>query len=321
MKKINFFAVLLVLIFSSCQDDNYHEAFELENSETKRVTFKNYDAFNKQVDDLSKLSSDELNAWTQKNNPNSLYNNSIEDDYLSRLPNSYKAILNDRSEFIISDKIYWLSKGDLYEFNFDDNIDLLKGNPKALKPVGEIKVSVLDTSINDSDVENKTIMGMNDLKGSYQKEFRGYRYLDCSTYRVRNVNALFKYVHELITVETRFSSYGRYSRLYLKVKLEWRSRRRWKRAGEPRSIKITLNLNGTHIDGGLDGVFGGVIPVHGSNYINLNLSCAGDQTILLKRSDSYFDIGPRPNWVVNINGYIKHSFNGGYHTWNNRVVW
>lgn len=206
-----------------------------------------------------------------------------------------------------------MHSSNLYEFHVDDNIETLKKNVTKLIPIGKIEVKIND--ISDDKSTHRTNIGQNLLDGRHQYEFYGYNYIDCSN-NYRSMNALFKYVHELMTVQTVYPQTAALSRLYLRIKLEYKASS-WKSAGEPRDINVNLNISGTdlHFANGV------IVPIHGSDIVNYNYSCSGDQTILLKESDGYGIGAGNPYWGVQVTGTIDHQLHGGYYHWTNYATW
>ncbi len=320
-----FFYVLTVLsltfLLQSCTrneiDSASTEKIELK-VKNERTNFENYQVFNEKIDELSRLNNEELEQWIRENNPNSLYDElkgdpTLNDEYLKDLPDAYKAIFNSDSEIVMSNKIIWLNKEKLYEFNISDDTRLLKNSLDKLKQIGSIKINFSDPKrVSDNSLSNRVSIGQNQLDARYQHEFRGVYYYNCEGTRIDN-NARFKYVHELMTVQTVFGAAGA-SKLYLRVKLEWKGRRRWKPASEPRDINININLSGTYLRFN-NGV---VITISGPNSISLNYTCSGDKTILLKSSDSYGLLGGAPNWSVQSTGTISHKLHSAaVSSWSN----
>jgi hypothetical protein len=307
---------ILIISFQSCADSENISLHENSNVNShKRVNFSSVEDFNKEIDVLSGLDNDRLKLWAKENNTQSLLIseelNNITDEQLINLPDPYKAILNKNSEFVIGTKIIWLNNGSFYEFNESDEIEVLKKNVSELKPIGVISVK----TNNISDANLKTQIGQNQLNSKYQYEFTGSAWLDCSN-NYHTITGLYKYVHELMTVQTVLYQSAANSKLYLRIKLEWRSSS-WKSASEPRDIVTNLNISGTQ----LRFTNGVVVPIYGSDSVNLSYTCSGDQTILLKSSDGYGLEGGSPYWNAEISGTIQHQLHGGYSSWTNYVAW
>lgn len=303
------FALLLILLFTNCSNPSPVSNEEIKTEieiEPNRIIFKNFDEFNNLINKLENLNIDELESWIIENNKNSLYFSLKEDqdtdsknNFLNNLPNSYKAVFNENFEIIISDKIVLLNKGKLFSFEIENYTSSTQLDLDNMEPVGNIQISFLDSEEADNRLM-RTNIGQNQLEARYQYEFNGNYYYDCSG-NYRYTGARLKYVHELMTVQTTFG-YAAYSKLYLRVKLEWRGRRRWKAAGEPRDFTVNINLTGTYLafNNGL------VIDTFGSNSYYQTFTCSGDQTILLKSSDSYGLQGGAPIWSVETSGSISH---------------
>lgn len=310
------FASLLLFSCSDNQEEiSTSESLSQPKKETTILHFKTFEEFNKKIDELSNLEDGELDRWVYENNPNSLYFIASENESLNSLPNSYKAILNSNSEFILGNKVVWYHLGKLYEFKENDNINKLKQHPENLNAVGEINVTIQKLSNNNA--QARTNIGQGQVEARHQLEFRGTQFKDCSN-NYRTINGIYKYVHELMTVQSTYYSSGAYSRLYLRVKLEWYAgRRKWRSASEPRDININLNLTGTQ----LKFANGVIINTTGSDNVNVNYTCSGDKTILLKTSDGYGREGGDPFWSVQTSGTIDHQLHGGYHSWLNYAVW
>ncbi len=327
----NFFYVLTVLsltfLLESCTsneiDSTSTEKIELKE-QNERIDFETSQLFNKKIDELSNLNKEELEEWIRENNPNSLYDQlkgdpALNDEYLENLPDAYKAIFNSDSEIVISNKIIWLNKEKLYEFNISDDTKLLKNSLDKLKQIGLIKISFSDPkAISDNSLSNRVSIGQDQLEARYQYEYNNNsHHYNCSGTFIGGNNARLKYVHELMTVQSVVWSSAA-SKLYLRLKLEWKSRRRWKPASEPRDMNININLSGTYLrfSSGL------VINTFGSNYVNLNYTCSGDKTILLKSSDSYGLQGGAPYWSVQSTGTITHRLhNASNNSWTNSFVY
>ncbi|WP_019039384.1 hypothetical protein [Psychroflexus tropicus] len=313
LKTILFFTAIT---FLSCSDEEptyESEPYQDVEQEISIVKFETFDEFNALIDELSNISEDELEFWIEQNNPDALYHSKKNTEKLNDLPESYLAILNSENEFKIGNKTLWLYEEKLYEFEQGQNKKDLKLNVKDLKPVGEIIVK-----IHGNDPKT-TIVGQGQLNAKYKHEFNGYQYKDCSN-NLRNINAKFIYVHELMSVESGLHATARYSRLYLRVKLEWRGRKKWKPAGEPRNISVNLYLHDTKLSFYNNGI-PSISLVYDPSSVNVSFDCSGDRTILLKTSDSYGIGAGSPRWIVNTTGSIAQEFHGGYYYWSHFANW
>lgn len=314
----NFFILLtLAILLNGCADSENILQEEKSINSKSRINFSSVEDFNKKIDFLNTFDNEGLKLWTKENNIQSLLTseklNNASDEQLINLPDAYKAILNENSEFVIGTKIIWLNNGSLYEFNEGDDVEGLKKNVRELKPIG--KISVKTNNISEAHLQLKTQINQGQLNSKHQYEFTGSAWLDCSN-NYHTISGLYKYVHELMTVQTVFYQSTANSKLYLRVKLEWRSSR-WKSASEPRDININLNISGTK----LRFANGVVLPIYGSDSVNLYYTCSGDQTILLKSSDGYGIQGGNPYWEAEVTGTIQHQLHGGYSSWTNYATW
>jgi hypothetical protein len=318
LKTILFFTAIT---FLSCSDKELtYEGEQSQNVEEKIsiVKFENFDEFNKLIDQLSFLSNDELEYWIEQNNPDALYSsNKVKEDQYN-LPESYLAIFNSQSEIKFQDKILWLNASNIYELELNNDRTFLKNDVDNLKPIGEISVKVY--KLNNQDDPKSTIVDSNGgLSAKYQHEFQGLEFRDCSN-NYRSINARLKYVHEILSIQSFFGLGAASSKLYLRVKLEWRGRGSWKRAGEPRNISVNLNLNNTKLSFFTNGIPSETL-IYNPSSINVNYTCSGDKSILLKSSDSYGTGAGYPSWIVNTSGTISQELHGGYHEWSHFANW
>lgn len=145
-------------------------------------------------------------------------------------------------------------------------------------------------SINISGTTNRATIGYNAGRdGKWQKEF--WQYYPSAGNR--------KFIHEMVTYTD-----GRYSYIYIGVKMEWRGKKNWAPAGEMRDINVNIsgyaNMNP-----------GGVIPtyIYGPSFsFNFSTQYNSEYKISLAKYDAIASgggpCGCSPYWSVHVVGTI-----------------
>ena len=316
IKKLS--AFLLAVLFFSCskEQENSYESHALENKELK-LSFANFEEFENKINELSQKNDGDLETWIREYNPNALLielkNDTLIDSFYEYLPNAYKAVFDKEGEITVNNKKVRLVDGNLYEYSTEKSFD------HGSKLIGSISIDAIDTKTKKN-LALRTYLDGNDLDAKYQHEFWGSRKEDCSgnNTNMYNSNYKYKYVHELYTVTTRHGSTG-ISRLYLRMKLEYKFKRRdWKRAGEKRDINVSMNLQNISFTNR-----GFSVPISGQNFVNHNFNCTNDREILLKYTPNSFiwQSGDILQWSVSTSGTITHQIHGGYNKWVNNAIW
>jgi len=143
IKKIPLLLFAVTLFFSCTQEDNEVNSTEFTSKE--HMYFKSPKDLYTTIDQISQYDEEELDSWATNNNPGSLYssilNNEINNIDLLKIPRAYTAILNKNSEFILNDKIIWLNNGTYYQFDFEEDREVLKMNISLLKPIGKLTIT------------------------------------------------------------------------------------------------------------------------------------------------------------------------------------
>ncbi len=342
MKRLLFLAI--VSFFYNCSNDlnDLDSPNSFKNELHQRVSFADFEAFEKKIDELSKLSNDELLFWVNDNNPYSLLNkekpeNDLEDFTLNNLPDAISALFNKDSELIIGNKIIWLDDESLYEFDIEDeeNLNKLKSDTKNLSPIGKIELSFyIPKNDNNTSLANKVILNAgNHIDARHQHEFSPSQIIRCNGQSYPS-SGIYKYVHELMTVRIVYAGNQSISYLYLRLKLEWyQGSNNWGVASEERLIVTNLSINSSlRYNGGYSYV-PTTYAVNDGLSLNNTYYCSTNQTILLNRSTSTYNSSLNPQWHISISGTITHSLWGGggfnnpvppapgLNTWVNNAVW
>ena len=306
MKKVIILTLLFATLISifACQKDPVSSY----NQETSaRISFKNDEEFMKTFDDLSKLSSkEEMDRWSKSKGYSNLLNS--EDEDLETLPYAFLTILNKNAEFEMNDSIIWYHSGQLYKFAKQDEEEIqnLKMSPEKCQVAGHINTQVVES------VEDRTAtINTNTVDAAHQYQFTQTSYQPCGG-ALTFTNGVRKYVHEVRSYSYT-SGYTSYNRLFLRLKLEYRtSNNKWRSAGEKREMEVDVFGDASISPGGLPTSFS----------VNQSLTCANDVEFLIGYQLGY---GYTPSsWTLNMSGSITHSVMGDNpsNTWvNSGQLW
>lgn len=198
----------------------------------------------------------------------------------AQFPKFLRFILNANGEVLIGDSISWFGQGKQFFIHKNDVAELehLKkdpGNTRSIVAHGGIIPAVIDP--------NAKRIGINaGADGRHQKEFYAV------TPTVRDIR---KFV-----VESYAYTLGTECYLIMRIKLEWRSRKGWKPAGEPRAIFVNVVCNSIIYDRSND------LSLYGftGNYDNIQVTTSSDYELSL----GAFNNVERKNieWDLNVHG-------------------
>jgi hypothetical protein len=270
-KKFFAFGLLLsaiLFVFNACtkQENEISAASAALSSsipqmkvENGRIAFKNSDEFFKFSTDVTNKSEEELNAWEKQIGFNSLrkelrqfYSNDKDlttglqklEDF--NFPRGHLSILNEKGECLVGDTIVLYLDG-LKHFipNKDEKmLSAIRSNPSVskIKSIAGGKVSIDAPRNNEITSRWVTAWGGNQIDARYQFPFTSQTYQGSSSVGPK------KFVHELVTWQEStgynplFSGLVYYhSKLFVRSKLEYKSKNTWKEAGEYRRINYNLS--------------------------------------------------------------------------------
>lgn len=232
MKKNYLTLGIISLLAVSCTHDEFeigsNEA--IENEDVKLVYdnsipilhFSSASVFFKTYNDLLNQTKQEQDNWATSKNPKALLANVEEcaDSLMLTMPNAYKALFNQQLRVNINDSVMEYKDGNLFLVS-------LKGK-EINDPIicGEGTSSILE--IPQIQTRQTGEIGFGNLGMSHQHEFTK-----------PNSKYSFKYVHELISFQTRVNNVV-CEIISLYIKLEYRGKGSWKPAGETRDIDVNL---------------------------------------------------------------------------------
>lgn len=298
------YLLAVIALLMSCSKGEYEnpDVVGLENLNS----FASLDDFLKASNDIE---SDDLKEFCSTNIPNSYIlaeNNYMSDDLYESMDKSELAYFNPDGYVLINDSIYFLSNNSVYKVGLDqqDKIEKIRNNKLNADPI-----IIYSLTFITPDILKSTSIGSGGLDARHQKEFN-QKY-----YYAKKVEGLRKYVHEIYCQTTRrYLGPGVWlanSKVYLRVKLEYKGSGGWKSAGEDREIKVhvgyTCHLGNTAIDI--------------SDYLNEDISKSNDKTFKLVDFSGpvYTDV----NWMVTMSGTIYQKVIGDIPSngWTNSAVW
>jgi hypothetical protein len=326
-------AILLFLAITTginCSNDNEISPLQEDiNSDAQTLVFNSFEAYQNQINNLKLLDQENLEQWISQNNSKSLYSHieknesyfeeisEIEEGYVRKLPNNYKAVFNENYEIIIENKIIWLNikNGNLYTFSKTDDIISLKNNIENATPSGSIKITSIKSNLDNNKVDLAS--GDTDSRHTYYMN-NGTNYRDnCGSGSTQFKSPRFRYLHDVYHLQTTYDRYTATSELYLNIRLQYRSSR-WRGAGEKRNISVNIGHNIKLFNNGYP------IPLNSSNSTSVTYNCSGDVFIPLKFTPTSYDIGFSGNnakFEITAWGTISHELTGGYSHWDNNFVW
>ncbi|APD05691.1 hypothetical protein UJ101_00138 [Flavobacteriaceae bacterium UJ101] len=150
--------VILVLITISLINCDNEEGMEQDMTTanfSSRIKFETFEDFIKNSEEISLSDEEEL---------------------------TYLSLFNEDGEIQIGNKIVWIKEGNLYDFDLDLDInekENLKLDYKELLPIGSIEIGKVNNITKSSlsfGETFETVMNVNQIGDSHQKEFRGYKY-------------------------------------------------------------------------------------------------------------------------------------------------
>jgi hypothetical protein len=306
-----------VLLLGACKKNNDAPP---SSAPQERLVFKDVKDFYQTLDQLDKMSPEKKEQWEKDHqhysfrkfiaslNKGATLSKSQEN--LLSLPTSYQILLNEEGEIQVGDTIVWYNQGSKYYVAANDAAALQKIKKNPSLAVSTTKYSVTPI-VKLGTPRTETIgFGLNDLNANYQKEF----------YAQAPAAGCRKYVHELKSFLDGWQEYNDpfcgyivtyYSRLYMSLKLEWKtcSRTSWNPAGEARTLRWTLNKNI---------YLRGVRPPCGT--VQANIPFTGTEQSSTGNATSNVDIllashGGNSSsddiyWEVSLSGSIYHHVNG-----------
>lgn len=247
MKKLNFFALLLViLILGSCEsgdnilieENSVAENFQVKN---KRLVFDSYEDVVKSINKLAGKSTEELDIWEESLGFTSLRRyKSLNKEEIPIEVSSIAMIINKNYEYKIENDIIFIHKGIEYIIKNEDEelLALVKQEiTSGIQPEHEnLEINKIFSEPVPPSNEDFTKY----ISAPYQYEFYG-----------RPNGPRLKFVNELV-----IWYYGGYTMITLRAKFEWKKGRKWLPAGEIvnkmiRTIEIHeyVNLSGPSTPG------------------------------------------------------------------------
>tara|TARA_R110002051_G_scaffold226875_2_gene289419 strand:+ start:1071 stop:2057 length:987 start_codon:yes stop_codon:yes gene_type:complete len=326
------FVLALTTLTNCSQSDEQSTLQEEVSSELKILTFKNFEEYQKQLNNFRTLEQSKLEQWITENNPKSLYSSihknenyfdllsETEEDYIRKLPDSYKAVFNDNFELFIENQIIWLNieTGNLYTFAKTDDIDKQKRNIENITATGSIKIINIKSNIDNNSSKVDLAYGDTDSRHTYYMNNGSYYRDNCGSGSAQFKSPRFRYLHEFYHLQTKYApGYIATSELFLNLRLQYRSNR-WRGAGEKRNMTVNIGHNIKLFNNGYE------VPLNYSNSTTGTFNCSGDVNIPVKWTPSSYDIAFSGNYAkfeIIAWGTITHEFTGGYSYWSNDFVW
>jgi hypothetical protein len=297
------FAMLLTLL--SCSDEH-----TVSTTPTDRLSFASFEDFNRAYEQLAGMgSSEELEQWASTRSHSTLLHTS--DPSIENYSEALKTLLNKDYEFQIGDKVIWFNKGKLYAFSPDqtEELDELKKTPEKCEEYGSITAIPLSTKRDQANGRTSANVGFGGLDARNQKEFDQRFHQRCGGINLPTEGRR-KYVHEIFD-ETIYNGSLAYSKLFLRIKLEYRSGFSWKLAGEQRQTIVYAT--------GTAQVVGSGLPAITYNKFDSRDCYTGNWTIFLASANHGPTYETSPYWAVSMTGWINHSVKGDLiaNLWNN----
>jgi hypothetical protein len=235
--------------------------------ENGRVAFKNSEEFFKFTTDVTNKSEEDLNVWENQMGFKSL-RNTLHQSYLSdkdlnndlqklenfNFPRGHLSVLNEKGECLIGDTIVLYLDGFKHFIpNKDENLlDAIRNNPSVSKIKG---IAGGKVQPNAQATSSLVTLGSNQLDARYQWQFTSQFYQGNSSVGPK------KFVHELVAWSETANGLFFHAKLFVRTKLEYKSRNTWREAGEFR--RITYNMFATYTLNGYD-IWGNPSSISGS---------------------------------------------------------
>ncbi|WP_338814675.1 hypothetical protein V9L05_05395 [Bernardetia sp. Wsw4-3y2] len=303
MKKL-LFCFSFVALLSSCDTKEViinpiQKEIEISKN-NERLIFSNQEEFNSTLNLLKNKTVEELQKWSKSKGIESLINVELSDKYDNfNFPNVLKAIINVNGEYQIGNSIAWYDNGFKHFAQSEEELKYIKQNPSLNTEKAKVESKIV-TKKSDSELQ-RVVLGSNTLDARHQKTF----------FQNNNSGSERKYVHEVVcyteyhNVTDSFfgSGYSSYSSVYVRVKLEFKTRGRWKPAGEKRNISYSLYGTYTLITDGVN-VISGNFNQNSGRY-----NASGDLQIPIQSFGQGFS-HTLPMWELEVNGSIDHSVVG-----------
>ena len=219
MKTLTIFAISLIFIFTlSCKEQTIDSPEKRSSSIENVFIEKGMLSFSSEKDYINKvrdinLSKEEIERLDSKGEFRSMMLDpeSLDEFEQNHLAGVSATFLNKDKRVIVGDLIYLFHRGNIYTISketvFKSNLlneDILKQGKKA----GNYKKTI----IGDFSKKALTSIGGNAVDASHQHEF---------VQQYPSVGNR-KYVHELYSLSITYPSYVMESKLFLRLKMEWR---------------------------------------------------------------------------------------------------
>ncbi len=328
----NLFALFLTLVIISCSDQSSIESDPKQEHLTTKseiTTFKDWEHFNKVYKSIFHLGPEALQTWIENKGHHALYNikdtSENQEDDINSLTNGLLAILNQNQEFQIGEDIIYFTDNVFYKVGSKHSKQKSnwKSDLNGLEVIGGTHSKLVsDDSIPDEN-QRSLVMGTNSIAGSNQKEFDRISYQDCVGGPLQGTTCCkLKHVYELRSRGFDLGYPNVLTELYVDIKLEYRSRNRWRAAGEYRNI--TYNLTGSAIARYSNGV--NADPVYigpWSGTASGTISCVNQHQHLLLADAQFAQNLPAPAWYINLQGTISQHVNrdANINKWNKYISW
>lgn len=302
MRKTIFFLIGLIALSCTKEEQNslVNDKIDIVSD---RLSFKDMQEFNETYSSLAYIDTkEELLYWANSKNHSTLLDSS--DSLIVNYSDALKTLLNKDSEFELGDSIIRLSNGNLYASPKDV---YSKDKQREGNIIGKITLQ----NINESNTRAVNI-GLNGINARNQKEFNQKYYQPCGG-ASRTLSGLRKYIHEIYSERISYGGPVVRTRLFLRIKLEYKGSSGWKPASEQRDI--SYNISGTAY----------LYPSGAGNPFNLtnNLDCfSGNKDVLI--SDIIGSYPYEPTWTVSMTGTIYQHIKGDIssNAWsNNGDLW
>lgn len=310
--KQQFFFLLALMLFNLTSCDKSDQVLETSSQTTQRVHFKDFDEYLSTIKELSSQKDEVyLDSWSQSKGINNQIHQ--EDSEINILPIAMLTILNENMEFEIGESIICYQKGHLYSIPKAQESSL--ADLKQHLEKCEVFADIFTESTPIADDRYTVISSSNNsIDARHQREFTQQNHQPCGGSNT-GIGGIRKYVHELHTIRTVYSSFEATYTLELRIKLEYKSNGKWKAAGEQRSIAVNITGDCQLVDGGNASE---IYPFTD----NSSVSCfSGNRVIQLKYLESYLVL---KDWRVNLSGSINHKVMGDVESnrWiNSGILW
>ena len=322
MKKTFFLLASVLLIFSSCSNDESNESNSNSNLKDIKV-FKSIDEFKQTLNlFISFKNNDDFENWSSKQNFKPIYNSeSLNED--DQIPFRLSFLLNEKKEFIIGNKIIKFSNGVLYENSIDENGNI----GKEKKIIGTASISKIPMKENSTGYQPSNRVSLDANGGIFKEEWEQF---DRVSYAVgcatpTNKSLRYRLVHYLVIEKYVADGLFTQTDLVFKLRMSQYSSGSWVYNNNSTERLFNFNISG---DWNVRFKSTGQIPTNGSG--NFSKSASNNCSTPIKGTQEYilgtynFVTGTNLDlyeFDVAVNGSIFHKVNGDVNAVNKSINW